>query len=183
MKKKTAQVFCGLHISDGPRQAFAGHPFAGNTVLAQYFRMGGTSMAMPVVGGAVSLLLQGQPGLTPDQVKARFMKTAYKTFPVTSTTDAATSQTFVSYYDIFTVGAGYLDVAAALANHDASTGFALSPTAVYIPATNSVTLAGTAAPEGSQSIWGSSVILAGTQSCWRSQSLWGCSTTAGFSGL
>jgi len=44
------------------------------------------------------------------------MKTAYKTFPTSTTaTDPTTLQSFTSYYDIFTVGAGYLDIAAALA--------------------------------------------------------------------
>ena len=41
-----------------------------------YFRMSGTSMAAPVVAGAVALLLEDQPGLTPDQVKHRLMGTA-----------------------------------------------------------------------------------------------------------
>jgi serine protease AprX len=41
-----------------------------------YFRMSGTSMAAPVVAGAVALLLEDEPGLTPGQVKYRLMATA-----------------------------------------------------------------------------------------------------------
>ncbi len=33
-------------------------------------------MATPVVSGTVALMLQQNPALTPDQVKARLMKTA-----------------------------------------------------------------------------------------------------------
>jgi serine protease AprX len=101
----------------------------GNNAIAQqyqanmngaYLVLSGTSMATPIVSGAVALLLQQSPSLTPDLVKARLMKTASKSFPLTSTVvDPITGVVYTSQYDIFTIGAGYLDIWAALA----STGF------------------------------------------------------------
>ena len=93
-------------------------------------------MATPVVSGAAALLLQHDPSLTPDQVKARLMRTAYKTFPTSSqATDPTTGIVYTSYYDIFTVGAGYLDIGAALADTETFTGTAISPVVVF----NSIT--------------------------------------------
>ncbi len=45
-------------------------------VASEYFRASGTSMAAPMVSGAVALLLQDEPNLTPDQVKYRLLNTA-----------------------------------------------------------------------------------------------------------
>jgi serine protease AprX len=70
-----------------------------NKVGDQYFRMSGTSTSAPMVSAAVALLLQDEPGLTPDQVKYRLMATANNSW---------------AGYDATKSGAGYLDIYAAV---------------------------------------------------------------------
>ena len=84
-----------------------------------YFVLSGTSMATPMVSGAAALMIQKNPTLTPDQVKARLMVSATKFAPGFSTaTDPVTGITYTDEYDIFTIGAGYLNIPAALANSE-----------------------------------------------------------------
>ena len=139
-----------------------------NAVGATYFRLSGTSMAAPVVSGAAALLLKRSPALTPDQVKARLMKTAARNFPVTSfTTDPDSGVTYFSTYDMFTIGAGYLDISAALVSNDLTDQPALSPSAVYNAASGTVSpISAASAIWGSSLIWGSSVI-------WGDSVIWG----------
>src|SRR5580704_5345045 len=98
----------------------------------EYFQLSGPSMATPVVSGAAALLLQADPTLTNNAIKARLMKTAYKTFPLVSVAyDPTTGKSYTDTYDIFTVGAGYLDIQAALNNHDSVPAPATSPSVYY----------------------------------------------------
>lgn len=70
----------------------------------RYLRLSGTSMAAPVVAGAAALLLEQEPGLSPDSVKARLMLTADKWVGPEGRGD------------VCTFGAGYLNIPAALAS-------------------------------------------------------------------
>ena len=88
-----------------------------NTVTApnnsRYFKMSGTSMAAAVVAGAVAILLEDEPNLTPDQVKHRLRATAR---PFSGPESCA-------------AGAGYLDISAAVngtTTQSANTGIAAS---------------------------------------------------------
>jgi len=67
----------------------------GFTGAQHYFRLSGTSMSAAVVSGAVALLLQQEPELTPDQVKQRLIDTGTNSL----------------------AGPVYLDVAAALSSN------------------------------------------------------------------
>jgi serine protease AprX len=69
----------GAHIVSNlaPNSAFASMCPA-CIVDGQYIRAGGTSMAAPMVAGAVADMLQVLPGLTPDQVKASVLANGRK---------------------------------------------------------------------------------------------------------
>src|SRR5262249_35801728 len=112
-----------------------------STASSSYFRLSGTSLATRMVSGAAAPRMQYQPSLTPDQGKARLMKTAAKILPQYSTgTDILTYVKFSSQTDIFALGAGYLDIAAALSSSDTVRFPALSPIAVYDSATKTLTI-------------------------------------------
>jgi serine protease AprX len=171
-------------------------PGPSNTVSSAYLMLNGTSMAAPVVSGAAALLLQQNPKLTPDQVKVRLMETASKTFPAYSTAvDPATGAVYTSQYDIFTIGAGYLDIAAALGNYDLTNGPAVSPTAVYDQASGNTLLSidtnsafanpvnsGSAVLWGTSVLWGTNVVNSYSV-LWGSSVIWGNSSSTAFSVL
>jgi serine protease AprX len=155
---------------------------ADNAASNDYMQLSGTSMATPYVSAAAALLVQQDPSLTPDQVKARLMLTAVKTtFPATSSyTDPTTRITYKAQYDIFTIGAGYLNIANALASNAVapSGASAASPALVFtsagtlefVDATNVVW--GSMFLHAANVVWGSSVVW-GDSVVWGSNVVWG----------
>ena len=165
---------------------------------AAYFRLSGTSMAAPMVSGTVALMLAKDPTLTPDTVKARLMKTATKNFPLSSTAiDPITGTIYTSQYDIFTIGAGYLDAWGALNSTDSvpAGSIAASPVAVFDPSTNTTTIVngntavwgthavwGTTSVWGTTAVWGTSVWVDGAAALWGTSAVWGCTAVWGTGG-
>jgi serine protease AprX len=79
-----------------PERRVAGDPAQPD--VFEHFELSGTSMAAPMVAATAVLMVQQEPSLTPDSVKARLMISATK----------------ASVADPFTTGAGALDVLGAL---------------------------------------------------------------------
>jgi serine protease AprX len=84
------------HDTISPDRRKAGDP--GAPLVYEHFEMSGTSVAAPMVSGAVALMLQQEPWLNPATVKARLMLSAKK--PTVG--------------DPFATGAGVLDILGAL---------------------------------------------------------------------
>jgi serine protease AprX len=167
-----------------------------NSVSPAYFPLSGTSMAAGVASGAVALLVQAQPSLTPDQVKAFLMRNADRAyFPqASSVTDAKTGTVYYANYDAFTIGAGYLDVLAALNDVKSGTvvpaGTAMSPVATYDPQTGNTTLVtdqtalwGATVLWGASNVYGANAFVSGDTVLWGATALWGASDPNGFTAL
>jgi serine protease AprX len=160
----------------------------GGNSSSVYMRLSGTSMAAPMVSGAAALLLQQQPSLTPDQVKAKLMRSATKNFPSTSiATDPLTGTTYTSTYDVFTVGAGYLDVWAALNDGTPVSGSSLSPKAVFNASTGATSLVFDSGSTWQDAVawpttvvWGTNVVLNSNCVVWGSAVVWGSNASDGF---
>jgi serine protease AprX len=152
-----------------------------------YFVLSGTSMAAPVVSGAVALLLEQDPTLTPDTVKVRLMLTADKW------------RNANGLYDPLAYGAGYLNVRAALNSTAVAQRYALTPRlvrsgdgSVWImesgPANNENGFAGNAlwgvnlsnggAETTGNALWGVNAIWGGNQ-VWDGNAIWGTNAVWG----
>lgn len=128
----------------------------------QYFSLSGTSMATPVVSGAVALMLQANPSLMPDTIKGRLMMTSDKwNFPNGAT-------------DSCTFGTGYLDIPAALACTAIATQPALSPQLVQT-SSGTVVISGTNTVCGTNAIWGTNAMW-GLNAIWGTNAIWGENT-------
>lgn len=152
---------------------------------SKYLRLSGTSMATPIVAGAAALMVQKDPTLTPDTIKARMMKTAWKGYPVNSWGYDTKGSGYLSQYDVFTIGAGYLDVDAALKSADVVNGGAPSPIVKFNSATRTATLTnsqsitwGNNITWGSSIVWGNSIVWGGNavisdSIIWGNSIVWG----------
>jgi len=174
-----------------------------------YLTLSGTSMATPLVAGVAVMLIDGNPAITPDQIKAKLMKTAWRGFPANMSTTVTNSDgsttTYLATNDIFTLGAGQIDAWAAYNNTDAPLGTAASPSAqiswngavqLQLNPTNANTVIwgsgssffGSGSSFATTVIWGSNVSgstviwgsnVSGATVIWGSTVLWGSMTESG----
>jgi serine protease AprX len=127
---------------------------------SSYFKLSGTSMATPVVSGAVALLLEAKPTLSPDTIKARLMLTADKW------TDPQ------GYADPCTYGAGYLNIPKALKCQVVPKRPARSPALIQDSSGNVNVDLNSILSGGS--IWGTDVT--DLRAVWGTRAIWGSNT-------
>lgn len=124
-----------------------------------YFKLSGTSMATPVVAGAAAMMLQREPWLTPDTLKARLMVGASKWAHSDNVGDPCT------------FGAGYLDIPSAMANTFVATTYALSPK-LELDEKGNLILKYESMLGGTRAIWGTNItdptVIWGTRAIWGS---------------
>jgi serine protease AprX len=166
-----------------------------NDPSTTYFPLSGTSMATGVASGAAALLLQAQPNLSPDQLKALVMSSANRSYLPQSSyvTDPDSGVTYTAHNDLLTIGAGELDVFAALTNAQRaggslpSGGYALSPGVAFDPSSgNAYLVTDSTALWGRTALWGASDIYgqsAFTGQVASSTALWGADNPSGFTAL
>jgi serine protease AprX len=155
----------------------------------KYMQLSGTSMATPIVAGAAALMLQKDPTLTPDTIKARMMKTAWKGYPGSSWGYDTQNRGYFSQYDVFTIGAGYLDIDAAMKSTDVVNGGSPSPTVKFNPSNGQATLSnslsitwGNSITWGSSIVWGNSIVWGGN-AVLSDSIIWGNSIVWGQTGI
>ncbi|OZM56500.1 hypothetical protein CIB95_12045 [Lottiidibacillus patelloidae] len=78
---------------------------------ADYFRMGGTSMAAPMVTGVVALMLEANPNLTPNQIKYILMHSARDYVSINKEYLQSLSREELDALDIDNIDPQYLEVA------------------------------------------------------------------------
>jgi serine protease AprX len=120
------------------------------TATEPYLSLSGTSMASPVVSGTIALMLQANPALTPNQVKAVLQFTAERR----------------DGYDGLTEGAGFLNARGAVELAESlAAGGAFDPAAPHADPT----------PWNGRIIWGNRAVGAGalTPDAWRTDVAWG----------
>lgn len=146
-------------LSDGSSLLFATHAAARlwgtvNTATQPYLSLSGTSMSAPVVAGAVALMLQANPKLTPNLVKAILQYTAEHR----------------TGYDDLTQGAGFLNARGAV---QLAKSFAGDPDATAIVKDPT--------PWNAHINWGNHRIGGGVlnpgANAWRADVMWGASLT------
>lgn len=163
----TLDVVAG-HANNIPKSAYlvADKPDI-TKISGDYFRLSGTSMAAPVVSGAAALLLQQDPTLTPDTIKARLMLSADKWVAPDGTADPCT------------YGAGYLNIPAALLSTAVPNQSAMSPS-LSVDASGNVYINMDRAIWGQDSliatraVWGISGVT-DTRALWGTRAIWGTS--------
>lgn len=123
-----------------------------------YFYLSGTSMAAPVVSGAAALMLQKEPWLSPNTIKLRLMLSADKWADPNGNPD------------LFTYGAGYLNIPAAIENRAIAYGVTFSPNVVQLDG-------GDYAVDMTRAIWGARGFYGagadGAMAVYGSRAIWG----------
>jgi serine protease AprX len=117
------------------------------------------------------------------------MKTAWKGYPISSWGYDTSGRGYFSQYDVFTIGAGYLDVDAALKSTDVVNGGAPSPVVNFNAGTGVATLTnsqsitwGNSITWGSSIVWGNSIVW-GSNSVLSDSIIWGNSIVWGQTGV
>jgi subtilisin family serine protease len=128
------------------------------TKAPQYLSLSGTSMAAPVVSGTVALMLQANPNLTPNLVKAILQYTAQK-YPG---------------YNALTQGAGFLNTLGAVR---LAKFYATAKPGARVPVQSTWSR---------HVIWGNQVIAGGvmvpSKNAWKNSVVWGSARTLGSDG-